>query len=108
MVDTVTNVTESEHELIKNAEDQFSSIGEKIKVLNKNIQDTSNQIEDIYQSNTSIVESIHQISSNSQEVTATTLQIAELGDATSQKAKNTQVLMDALVESVSSIEKYTD
>lgn len=108
MVDTVTDVTKSEHELIKNAEDQFSSIGEKINVLNKNIQDTSNQIEDIYQSNTSIVESIHQISSNSQEVTATTLQIAELGDATSQKAKNTQALMDALVESVSSIEKYTD
>lgn len=108
MVDTVTNVTESEHELIKNAEHQFSSIGEKIDALNKNIQDTSSQIEDIYQSNTTIVESIHQISSNSQEVTATTLQIAELGDATSQKAKNTQKLMDELVESVSSIEKYKD
>ncbi len=108
MVDTVTNVTASEHELIKNAGHQFSSIGEKIDALNKNIQDTSSQIEDIYQSNTSIVESIHQISSNSQEVTATTLQIAELGDATSQKAKNTQKLMDELVESVSSIEKYKD
>lgn len=108
MVDTVTNVTSSEHELIKNAEHQFSSIGEKIDALNKNIQDTSSQIEDIYQSNTSIVESIHQISSNSQEVTATTLQIAELGEATSQKAKNTQKLMDELVESVSSIEKYKD
>ncbi|MBD5089608.1 MAG: hypothetical protein HDT30_12520 [Clostridiales bacterium] len=108
MVDTVTNVTASEHELIKNAEHQFSSIGEKIDALNKNIQNTSSQIEDIYQSNTSIVESIHQISSNSQEVTATTLQIAELGDATSQKAKNTQKLMDELVESVSSIEKYKD
>lgn len=108
MVDTVTNVTASEHELIKNAGHQFSSIGEKINILNKNIQDTSSQIEDIYQSNTSIVESIHQISSNSQEVTATTLQIAELGDATSQKAKNTQKLMDELVESVSSIEKYKD
>ena len=108
MVDTVTNVTSSEHELIKNAEHQFSSIGKKIDALNKNIQDTSSQIEDIYQSNTSIVESIHQISSNSQEVTATTLQIAELGDATSQKAKNTQKLMDELVESVSSIEKYKD
>ena len=108
MVDTVTNVTASEHEIIKNAGHQFSSIGEKIDALNKNIQDTSSQIEDIYQSNTSIVESIHQISSNSQEVTATTLQIAELGDATSQKAKNTQKLMDELVESVSSIEKYKD
>ena len=108
IVNTVTDVTASEQELIENAEQQFSYIGEKIESLNKNIHDTSKQIEDIYQANSSIVESIHQISSNSQEVTATTLQIAKLGDDTSEKAKKTQTLMNELVESVSSIEKYTN
>ena len=104
MVDTVGSVTANEHELIENAEQQFSSIGEKVDMLSKDIQRTSNQIEDIYQSNSSIVESIQHISATSEEVTATTQRIAELGQATSEKAKNTQILMEELVKCVSSIE----
>ena len=47
-----------------------------------------------------------QISGTSQEISANTQRIAELGENTNRKAKATRSLMEQLVECVATMDKY--
>ena len=106
---TVENVMEAsgeEQKLILSADEQFSEIGTRMGQLNGNVQEIYQKIEQILQSNDAIVDSIGQISAISQEVSASTGQAVELGEDTSKKAANAQLLMDALVDTVGAVDKY--
>lgn len=107
-VDNVMEVSEEEHKLIVSAEEQFESIGEHMEGLNKNVSDIYQKIDEILVSNDAIVESITHISSVSEEVAASAIEAAKLGDDCTASAQQAKTLMDALMESVSSIDKYME
>lgn len=105
-VDNVMATAGTEHELINHANEQFSGIGSRMTRLNETVGETYRKIEEILQSNNTIVESIHQISAVSQEVAASTQQVVELGEDTRQKAVNAQKLMEDLNNTVKIADKY--
>lgn len=105
-VDNVREVTAKEHELIVSAQEQFASIGRHMEGLGANVGDIYRKIDDILVSNNAIVDSITQISSVSEEVAASTLEAVKLGDNCTASAQEAKVRMDALIETVSTIDKY--
>jgi methyl-accepting chemotaxis protein len=105
-VDNVMEVANEEHELIVSAEEQFGSIGEHMEGLNRNVSDIYEKIEEILVSNDAIVESISHISSVSEEVAASTVEATKIGDDCTASAQQAKTRMDALMESVSAIDKY--
>lgn len=107
-VDNVMAVTSEEHKLIVSAEEQFGNIGEHMEGLSHNVDDIYHKIDEILASNDAIVESITHISSVSQEVAASAMEAAKLGDDCTASAQQARTLMDALVESVSAIDKYME
>lgn len=107
-VDNVMEVTNQEHELIVSAEQQFGNIGIHMKGLNQNVGDIYHKIDEILVSNDAIVESITHISSVSEEVAASAIEAAKLGDDCTLSAQQAKSLMDALMDSVSAIDKYME
>ncbi|MCM1183255.1 MAG: methyl-accepting chemotaxis protein [Roseburia sp.] len=107
-VDNVIEVANMEHELIGNADTQFDEIGNRIEGLNANVRDIYGMIEEILASNNQIVDSISHISAVSQEVAASTDQAVGLGNDTSSKAAQVKGLMEGLLETVRSIDKYVE
>lgn len=107
-VDNVMSAADTEYELISSADEQFTNIGSGMDQLHKNIQETSDKVEEILESNNAIVDSINQISSVSEEVAACTQQAVELGENTSNKANQAKDLMDELIQTVKTIDKYVE
>lgn len=105
-VDNVLQTSHMEHELIKNADQQFSGIGGSMGALNQNVTEIYQKIEEILESNNVIVDSINQISAVSQEVSANTQQAVELGEDASRQARQVQERMDQLLETAGAIDKY--
>lgn len=105
-VDEVLEVSEAERTLIQNADEHFEGIGQRMNRLNDNVKNIYKKIEEIYESNNVIVESITQISAVSEEVYVSTQQAADRGDNTTQKAKEVSRLMQELIEKVQTIDKY--
>ena len=106
---TVDNVMENsteEHSLIQSAQEQFYDIGERMGELNQNVTDIYGKIEEILDSNNVIVDSINQISAVSEQVSANTQQAVELGEDTSQQARQAQERMEELLQTVEAIERY--
>lgn len=107
--DTVDNVivaANKEHELISKADARFGQIGDQMGGLYTNVQGIYQKIEDILEANRVIVDSINHISAVSEEVTACTEEAVELGADTSQKAEQARNLMEGLLETVKTIDKY--
>lgn len=107
-VDNVLEVSEAERGLIVSAEEQFASIGSHMEGLNQNVGDIYRKIDEILVSNDAIVDSITQISSVSEEVAASATEAAKLGDDCTTSAHQARTRMDALLESVSAIDKYLE
>lgn len=105
-VDNVIAASNTEHELISNANVQFGEIESRINGLGTNVQMIYKRIEEILESNHAIVDSINHISAVSEEVTASTQQAVELGTDTSRKAEQARELMEELLETVKAIDKY--
>lgn len=105
-VDNVMEVTREEYEIIRSTEGQFSSIGEKMGVLDQNVQEIYKKIDEILTSNQAIVDSINQISAVSQEVFASTQQAVELGEDTNRQAEQVRERMEELRKTVDSVDKY--
>ena len=107
-VDNVMAVTAEEHDLIVSAEEKFGNIGEHMEGLSRNVGDIYHKIDEILVSNDAIVESITHISSVSEEVAASAIEAAKLGDDCTASAQQARTLMDALLESVAAIDKYME
>lgn len=107
-VDNVMEVSTEEWKLIEHAQKQFVNIGSHMNSLNVTVGDIYQKIEDILVFNDTIVESITQISSVSEEVAASTTEAVQLGDECAENAKRTKNLMEELVSSVHSIDKYVE
>jgi methyl-accepting chemotaxis protein len=105
-VDNVIAANNTEHELIQNADAKFDEIGNQMNGLYQNVQGINGKIEEILESNNTIVDSISHISAVSQEVTASTQQAVELGTDTSRKAEQARELMEGLLETVQTVDKY--
>lgn len=106
MVDNVLETAQEEHTLIENAHSSFNKIGTSMDDLNKNVQEIYGKIEEIMESNNVIVDSISQISAVSEEVAANTQQTVEKCMETKERASSAERLMDDLMQTVSSIDKY--
>lgn len=107
-VDNVMAVTAEEHDLIVSAEEKFGNIGEHMEGLSRNVGDIYHKIDEILVSNDAIVESITHISSVSEEVAASAIEAAKLGDDCTASAQQARTLMDSLLESVAAIDKYME
>lgn len=105
-VDNVLEVAGMEQNLIMDANGQFKEIGSKISGLNDNVRKNCDMIEKILESNNKIVDSINNISAVSEQVTACTDQAVQLGNDSSQKAETVKALMDELMSTVQTIDKY--
>lgn len=105
-VDNVMAAADEEYALIGSANEQFDGIGDRMNGLNQNVQEIYGKIEEILESNHVIVDSINQISAVSQEVSASTQQAVELGEDTNGKAKQLRKLMEEMLHTVESIDKY--
>lgn len=105
-VDHVMETADAEYELIGSASEQFAGIGEHMNGLDRNVQDIYRKIEEILESNHTIVDSISQISAVSEEVSASTQQAVEIAGDTQNKARHVKKLMDELLGTVQSVDKY--
>lgn len=105
-VDNVIATSNEEHTLISDAKNQFKGIGSSMGELNSNVQAIYKKIEEIFESNNVIVDSINQISAVSQEVAASTQQAAEMGNDTRNKAQQAGKLMSELTQTVHTMDKY--
>ena len=107
-VNNVLDTAATEHTLIGSTHGRFNEIGASMDGLNKNVQQIYRKIEDIMASNNTIVDSISQISAVSEEVAASTQQTLDKSLETREKAANAERLMNDLVQTVSTIDKYME
>lgn len=105
-VDNVITTASTQNQLIENANTQFGEIGSRMGGLHTNVQQIYAKIEEIFEFNNAIVDSINHISAVSEEVTASTQQAAELGSDTSKKAEQARELMVGLLDTVKTLDKY--
>lgn len=108
IVDEVRATTETERQLIENADRNFEGIGSRMSTLNTDVHEINNKIEEILESNNVIVDSITQISAVSEEVAVSTQQAVEMSEDTNLKAKQTSELFVELRNTVSKIDKYIE
>lgn len=105
-VESILEQSEEEKHLIDNAHKEFESIGSSMQNLSSTVREINAKIDEVVDANDIIVDSITQISSVSQEVTASTLEAVRLGDDCSDSANEIKVRMDELLETVKAIDKY--
>jgi methyl-accepting chemotaxis protein len=106
-VDNVLAIAEEERQLIGNARTEFENIGSSMQTLTDTVNRINESVDDVFHANDSIVESITQISSVSEEVAASTLEAVRLGDDCTQNAHEVKNRMQELVETVRAIDKYS-
>lgn len=106
-VDNVLKTSKAERELITQTDEQFLGIGSHMEILNKDVSDINRKIEEILQANNMIVDSITQISSVSEEVSASTKQAADNGTETSEKAKQAVAVMEELKDYVTKVDTFS-
>ena len=107
-VDNVIEVSGEERLLIDHAREQFGEIGDHMSGLSKIVGEIYEQIDEILNSNDAIVDSITHISSVSEEVAASATEAVRLGDDCTENAKKAKELMEALIETVKIIDRYTE
>ncbi len=100
------NATNKQNELLDVASGHFEVLDSNITSLTNNISTMDGMIDNLYQSNDTIVENISQLSATSEEVTASTDMAAEFSE---KNAKNFSKAKDRLTEVVNvtkGLEKY--
>lgn len=105
-VNLVLEVSAEEKKLIASASEEFANIGTEVEALTSNISEMHSKIDEIYESNNAIVESITNISAVSEEVTASTAEAVNFGDKCSENATRVANLMEELTNVVKEIEDY--
>lgn len=106
IVKEVITATEEEKQLIDLANSNFSTIEYKMDSLNDNIHSISKEINNIFEANNTIVDSITQISTISEEVAANTSEAVDIGCINKEKATEAKILIDELLNKASELEKY--
>lgn len=110
-LDSVQNVLEASEEewnVITQAGEQFQDIYGKVTGLGDNVQTISQSIDDIFQANNHIVDSISQISAVSEEVSASTVEANDVGNASREEAGEAEALMKKLMEAARNLDRYLD
>jgi len=106
-INTVLEVTKDEKNLIDSANTEFNAIGDHIDVLADSIGNICSKIDEVFNSNNTIVDSINNISAVSEQVTANTGSAVSLGEKSQASAEEVVQLMNDLAESVKKVEAYT-
>ena len=94
----VTSVNEDQYELIELTGNSFTQVYDSMNVLTTNIEDIHQRVDELFDANHKIVDSISLIAASSQEATANALEATSICDNTKHKAKDTGKLMDILAE----------
>lgn len=102
----VLEVTTEEKNLIKNANDKFSDIGNNIDNLSNDVTEIYGKIDEVYASNNGIVNSISNIAAVSEEVAVNSSEAVCLSEKCAQKTEKVIKLMQDLDETVKSLNQY--
>ena len=94
--------------MIDHAHAEFMNIGSSMQTLSDTVKQINNKIDEVFEANDVIVDSITQISSVSQEVAASTLEAVRLGDDCNTSAREVKLRMHELMETVKTIDKYAE
>lgn len=101
-------VTEAEKALIQNANDKFNLIGTNIDSLSVDVKEICDRIDEVFESNNHIVDSIGRISSVSEEVSVSTSEAVNISTRCSNKAESVNKLMKELEESIKALNSYQE
>lgn len=107
---TVSNTVDSMNEQsnrIVQAADRFDRLSSNITALAGHVQTLEHQMEQLASANCKIVDSINQLSGTSEEVSASSLQAAEIGNANKKDTAKTIELLQNLMNTVSRFHQYT-
>lgn len=107
-VNHVLEASDEERNVITQAGEQFRDIYGKVTGLGDNVQTISQSIDEIFQANNQIVDSISQISAVSEEVSASTVEANDVGNASRQEAQEAEALMKKLIEAAENLDRYLD
>ena len=107
-VDDVLQNSQQERSMIDHAHAEFMNIGSSMQTLSDTVKQINNKIDEVFEANDVIVDSITQISSVSQEVAASTLEAVRLGDDCNTSAREVKLRMHELMETVNTIDKYAE
>ncbi len=105
-VEEVQKASEQEKNYIAVAQNHFGQIQNNVETLENNVQELTASMDQVYQANNGIVDSISQISSVSQEVSASTEEAATLGQDSKEEAERAAGLMAELLESAGRLDQY--
>ncbi len=93
-------------ELIDSAELDFKNISSKVKLLNDSIAEMNLSIKHLVNSNNEIVGSISQISATDEEISANTLEAAQLSQKNLRNTQEVKALIHDLVSEAKRMEKF--
>lgn len=102
----VLEASEKEKESIHVAEKHFSGIHKKMTELGVHVKTMGQSIDEIYVANNQIVDSISQISAVSQEVSASTSEANNIGNASREEAEQAAQMMQKLLDAAGRLERY--
>ena len=105
-VDQMVLATQTEKQLVETTVGEFVTISENVTNLQDSAKLIHNKVGDIMTANNSIVDSISQISSVSQQVSASTLEAVHIGDETKNMSDTAKNLVDELANTAKQLEKY--
>jgi len=105
-VEQMVLATQTEKQLVETTVGEFVTISENVTNLQDSAKLIHNKVGDIMTANNSIVDSISQISSVSQQVSASTLEAVHIGDETKNMSDTAKNLVDELANTAKQLEKY--
>jgi methyl-accepting chemotaxis protein len=105
-VNRVVEVSAQEKKSIGVAGNHFRDIYEKMTDLGKNVGVISERVDEIFDANNQIVDSISQISAVSQEVAASTMEASDIGKTSHEEAEHAADLMKKLQQAATSLDRY--
>ena len=95
-----------QNEMILTTAELFEQLGKNMMQLISSIRVIDQRIENLSESNHAMVESVSQISENTQEVTANAEATSEITEQNLVYAQNTRKALDSIQESAARLEKY--
>ena len=100
------NATNQQNELLDVASGHFEVLGSNITSLTDNISIMDGMIDNLYQSNDTIVENISQLSATSEEVTASTDMATEFSQKNTKNFSKAKERLTEVVNVTKNLEKY--
>lgn len=108
IVDTSIQAMSQQNEMIEHASGDFIAIRDHVETLTRRISDLDSKIENLVQSNDTIIESISQLSATSQEVSASALEAEERSQQNQTEAQEAKKRLNSVQEIVQGFAKYQE